>query len=107
MTRTRGAHLVGGESSEQGQRIRPTTSTRKRAHECDAGVPRVDVVHEHQHVDDGPVVDEPQNVGEMQEEHEKELYILEVHMIPLLLTSYSDHVACLLWRGKVSVVLNH
>jgi len=40
MARTRGAHSVGGESSQQGQRIRPTASARKRAREGDVGVPR-------------------------------------------------------------------
>ncbi|QCD87609.1 hypothetical protein DEO72_LG3g2147 [Vigna unguiculata] len=51
MARTHGAHLVEAESSQQGQRIKPNASARKRARKGDVGVPRVDVVHEHQHVD--------------------------------------------------------
>jgi len=65
MVRTRGAHLVGGESSQQGQRIIPTTSARKRACEGDVGILRVDVIHEHQHVHDDPIVDKQPNFGEV------------------------------------------
>jgi len=106
MARTRGAHSVGGKSSQQGHRIRPTASAHKRTREGDVGVLRVDVVHEHQHVDDDSVVDKPQNFGEVQEEHEEGVVYPGGPYGTSLLTSYFDHVAFLLWQGEVSVVID-